>query len=1460
MNLNNRSVVQEFFELLGSKRDAVYLARLNYTVSMVRDMPESMINSFEVEGTSKIYLLQRKRELIEEAQALKEKEKSIRDRKPKLQVPPFDPKDILLWVPKSRQHLTYEKAESSWFDFLQASLDLKYMPRVQQALEEKDLDSSKPWSDNERHFLELFLPSFARINIMSQVLALRPKPGETFPEYSSRFEVFLIYSDKIEGWFFAEAFVMSLPEYLQKEIKRLDPHTKEYPSIAMVRKLALEALASNPNKHLVPIGASSSSQTSSTNDMKRKSEVLEVSGSTYCTRCHNTSHTADTCHAKRTKEGNFLPEVSSNNKTTPLKLLGSSSSSSNPVLKKQIPVHVVESNSVQNTEEMKEVDADPPDENDVLPYFLEDVNAVVVEVLLNRHQLMEKEDLLKFPMIIGQQNKEFALLDSGASASLLSNKFVSSWAESVQLKDEPNIVVRSFAGNKFSVKSILTQVQTSNNNEPFIHKFLVVDMEYPIICGIDLIHRCKIQINNVPFQFPLIPKTPTVHVVELMKEDEFLVKYGVDKAIKANLERALLACSHPSALIQLDVDETKMKFIRQYPIAEIYKSFVDKQVDKWETAGIIEKASISNRWNNPLWTVPKYLPSGEIDTSTRRVCLDARFINEALISDDRFPVPIISDIFNDIAGACLFSEADGESAYTQFEIAVESRKYLGFTWNNQHYQFTRAIYGLKFMSSRFQRVIQSILAGLHHTRGYIDNILTFTKTLDLAEHANCCIETLNRLTEYNITINPSKCKWAKMKLRVLGHEISSEGIAIDPVKITFVDNLQIPTTGDQLRSHLGLFNYFRSFIPLYSKTAAPLEIIKNQIVLNWTQTEQQAFDQLRNAIKNAPILMPPDPKQEMLVATDASDHGLGAVLYQQIDDKIRYIQFASRALVGSERNYSATKLELSAVIFALEKFEFHILLKPFTVFTDHSALVSLFKSKFTYQILTNEWYERIIRFAETMKIVHCPGVDNVLPDLLSRCYKKNESANSVEQNPNVSGALQLADALHLKTVIDETQKQELMSQAHSLGHFGSRNVQALIMKEGFYWVNMSTDIANFIQNCEECQIYKISREGFHPMRSLDAVYPFEMIAMDLCGPLPLTQHKNRFILVVVDVATRFCLLRAISDKFATTIATELVLIMTEFGLVKILLSDNGTEFVNSILNEIKKVWAIDKRTITPYYPQGNGITENKVKNVKTILEKLVSAARKQTESIKQWDLILPMVEMILNIKPNDTTKTSPFELFFGRPYVGFQDFTHSIPNILTQAEIQQRWKKIHEIVFPAVRKLRQSAQKSTALATENSRNVIKNSLKQGTVVMFEIDGLRGRMKKKMFDIAYQGPCIIERQNKAGNYVLREMSSGNIIRARPLSQLKVLQDVVPEKILSMRTNPITGEKKYKIQFTDKHSVWIDESSPLLSFLQEGKGLSTSSTSIPTVPIANQTDQEIVDHPTKDDEQMEILLEE
>ena len=434
----------------------------------------------------------------------------------------------------------------------------------------------------------------------------------------------------------------------------------------------------------------------------------------------------------------------------------------------------------------------------------------------------------------------------------------------------------------------------------------------------------------------------------------------VREAFDENIKTLMKPCSHPDAIIKLEVDKSKLKPMKQYPIEVAYRLYVDTQIEEWLKEGVIKEAPPREIFCSPLWTVPKRNLDGTIDKSTRRVCLDARRLNEALVNMDNFPVPVIRDIFANLQGAKIFSEIDIRQAYTQFPVEVESQQYLGFTWRNKAYCFIRAIFGLRFMTSRFQRVMKSITQGISNVEIYVDNIIIFSKTLD--EHIDTIVKVIILFTKWGLTIKEEKCKLGLDEIRMLGHLINAMGIRIDPNKYEMIDNLKIPRTGLELESILGLTNYFRMFLAQYSKIAAPLELIRKEKVLVWKSEHQQALELLKTGIKNAGILCYPDFEEPFHLATDASYSGLGAVLFQKEGKQDKIIECVSRALTESEQNYSATKLELAGVVFALKRFRTYLIQRPFTLYTDHSALVSLFKAKFEKNLLTNTWFETIMDF------------------------------------------------------------------------------------------------------------------------------------------------------------------------------------------------------------------------------------------------------------------------------------------------------------------------------------------------------------------------------------------------------------------------------------------------------------------------------------------------------------------
>ena len=247
-------------------------------------------------------------------------------------------------------------------------------------------------------------------------------------------------------------------------------------------------------------------------------------------------------------------------------------------------------------------------------------------------------------------------------------------------------------------------------------------------------------------------------------------------------------------------------------------------VDKWKQNGIIIRAPINYRFNNPLTMAPKKDAFGNM--TLKWPCLDPQHINK-LLPDDYYPIPLIKDIFEALAGAVIFTTLDLKSAYHQFLIKLEDQPKTAFTWHHEQLMFMGAPFGLKPMSSKFQWVTHLILRDLWFVLAYIDDIVIFSKYED--DHNLYVIEVIEWLTNAGLRLNLDKCHFFRRQIRLLGFIISPNGILLDPQKLINIDTWDSPTIAKQVMHYLGLFNYFRHHIPLISRLTVPLDVLWNSI-------------------------------------------------------------------------------------------------------------------------------------------------------------------------------------------------------------------------------------------------------------------------------------------------------------------------------------------------------------------------------------------------------------------------------------------------------------------------------------------------------------------------------------------------------------------------------------------------------------------------------------------------------
>ena len=450
-------------------------------------------------------------------------------------------------------------------------------------------------------------------------------------------------------------------------------------------------------------------------------------------------------------------------------------------------------------------------------------------------------------------------------------------------------------------------------------------------------------------------------------------------------------CSLPESVVHLGIPQDHPGvFKRQYPVPHKMRPYLDKQVQEWLDTKVIEEVKHHSKWNSPLLAVVDKVDPVSKEILKVRVCLDPRHLN-MLIPSVNYPIPLEREIFEALSGSNYFTSLDLVRSFHQFELAPADREVTTFTWQGTQYQFRGVPFGLKPISSIFQRVMGIIFKDSKpFIVIFVDDIVIHSRTAE--DHAIHVQHALRLLNQHNLKLNQTKSHFFRTAIEVLGHIVSKSGVRVSHRKLQDEQRFRAPTSTKEVQSDLGFFNYFRKFIPNYAQLTAPLERIKNEADIQkvWTTECEDVYSKLKQILFSDLLLSFPDFTKPFCIATDASNLGVGAMLYQEEEDGTRsYVAFASSALNAGQRNYPATKKELYAIIFALNQFRQYIWGTHFTLYTDHRALTYLFTVPGTSPMLNN-WLEILLDFDFDIK--HRPGILNVIPDYLSRIYTRKGPA------------------------------------------------------------------------------------------------------------------------------------------------------------------------------------------------------------------------------------------------------------------------------------------------------------------------------------------------------------------------------------------------------------------------------------------------------------------------------------
>lgn len=817
--------------------------------------------------------------------------------------------------------------------------------------------------------------------------------------------------------------------------------------------------------------------------------------------------------------------------------------------------------------------------------------------------------------------------------------------------------------------------------------------------------------------------------------------------------------------------------VKPYRIPQAQKEEVDRQVKKMLEEGIVRPSS--SPYNAPIVLVPKKLDNS--GTQKWRLAVDMRRLNDVTIGDS-FPLPNITEILDQLGNSKFYSALDLSAGYHQVLVKEEDRQKTAFSTGNAHYEFNRMPFGAKGAPAVFQRLMNTVLAGLigNTCYVYLDDIIVYSTTLD--EHEHKLRKVFDRLREHKLLLQPDKCNFFMPQIKFLGHIISEEGVTMDPEKVKAVVNYPVPETVKQIKSFLGLIGYYRRFIPQFAAMAKPLNnLTRKDVPFRWGVEQQEAFQNLKTTITSEPVLQYPDfVKGQFLLTTDASNIALGAILSQGAVGKDKPIAYASRTLNKAESNYSTSEKELLAIVWAVKHFRPYLYGRHFKILTDHRPLRWLFNVREVGSRLMR-WRLKLEEY--DYEIIYKAGKTNVNADALSRIqielckqrdsietetFDKGEeetqitdsTINTSEPDSEHTESTPIIVKLHKDKagnyrhwIDDKKQQQQLLKEYHDnpLGcHQGhQRTTEALKLR--YYWQGMQKDVIDYINTCVSCNQRKTSRTDNRPAPleiSFTPNTPFTHTAMDIVGPLPLTRNGNRYLLTFQDIFTKYPEAIPMSDQSVNTIARKYVNhIICRHGCPEKITTDQGAQFTSELFSEICKLLQVKQIQTTAYHPEANGVVERSHQTLMNFLSHYIN------EKQDDWDEWIDYALMAYRTTPHTATGYSPYYLNHGREA--------RLPTELQTSKLAKDYNEddyVQHVVKGLQQAYENTQEKLTSGKERTKRNFDKNAQHKifqpgELILLFDPTVKRGRSRK--LKKPWLGPYkILERLSNV-NYKIKK---------------------------------------------------------------------------------------------------------
>lgn len=858
------------------------------------------------------------------------------------------------------------------------------------------------------------------------------------------------------------------------------------------------------------------------------------------------------------------------------------------------------------------------------------------------------------------------LIDSGSTISIYPKSYISA-------KLTPNPLILH-AANSTVIKTYGQQLFTLDLKlrRSLQWLFTIADVSTPII-GADFIAKFGLLIDlkenrlldpNTTMSTKGQVETAKVHSISTVNLKNTTISPLYMELISSFQD---ITCAKLHETSQHTPDVVHRIITSGQPVAERARRLAGQKLSdaKSEVQAMLDNGIIrpsKSPYASPLHMQQK--PSGEW-----RPCGDYRKLNAQTVPD-RYPAPLIQDLFPKLHKKKIFSTLDLLKAFNQIPMAEEDIEKTAIITPFGLFEFLVMPYGLKNSSQTFQRFVDSIFRDLDFVFIYIDDILIMSESHD--EHKSHLQAVFQRLRQHALTINPNKCVIGQEHVKFLGHYITPDGYQPPEERVQALKDFPKPSTIDQLRRFLGIMNFHRHSISHAAELQAPLNNLlkgtkkkKDKSLIPWNSDAENAFNACKNSLASAAMMNYPSPAARMTLTTDASDVAIGASLEQFENNIWQPIGFFSRRLSDTERRYSTYDRELLGVFAAVKHFQHYLECRQFIIRTDHKPLIYAFQQK------AEKASDRQLRQLEyisqfTTEILHLKGEENIVADALSRieaismptilgakdiAAAQQDDHELAELIANASITLKLQrlelepDVIiycdlstdRIRPYLPQSLRKTAFNIVHNTSH-PSRRSTIKALKTKYVWPSIKRDGNEWAKQCLDCQRAKVLRHNRTIPQKIDMPDDrFSHIHIDIII-LPYVDNY-RYCLTMTDRFTRWPeaipLQRITADIVATALFDNWI---ARFGAPQTITTDQGSQFEADLYKALTRFIGAHKVRTTPYHPASNGMIER--------FHRTLKAALMCNTSIP-WTQMLPSVLLGLRTSLKEDIGCCPAELLYG---------------------------------------------------------------------------------------------------------------------------------------------------------------------------------------------------------------------